>query len=118
MIKCEPPNYRPAQLLYAYAMENVLKGRMIANERKLIGEHKLSDEIKCHNLVVLAEKVKCELCTQEKRVMEALSKISVWAGGYPVATTADTAELSTLTSYWIGEHSTPLCGAASIAGLP
>jgi hypothetical protein len=31
-IKCEPPNYLPAQMLYAFALENVLKGLLIAKK--------------------------------------------------------------------------------------
>src|SRR5690348_13882869 len=30
-IKAMPPNYPPAQLLYAFAIENVLKGLIVAN---------------------------------------------------------------------------------------
>src|SRR6478672_7189661 len=32
---CEPPNYLPAKLLYAFALENVFKGIMVANDPAL-----------------------------------------------------------------------------------
>jgi hypothetical protein len=88
-IKCEPPNYRPAQLLYAYAIENVLKGLMIANDSGLADNRALRREITSHDLVALARKAKFELFVQETPVMAALSRISEWAGRYPVARTPE-----------------------------
>src|ERR1700746_1534751 len=37
-IACEPPNYPPAQVLYAYAIENVLKGLIVANDGTVVDE--------------------------------------------------------------------------------
>jgi len=42
-IKAIPPNYPPAQLLYAYAIENVLKGLVVANAPQLIEERELTE---------------------------------------------------------------------------
>jgi hypothetical protein len=55
-IKAIPPNYPPAQLLYAYAIENILKGLMIANAPQLIDERELSKKLKSHKLIELAKK--------------------------------------------------------------
>jgi hypothetical protein len=86
-IKAMPPNYPPAQLLYAYAIENVLKGLVIANSPQLIEEGELSGELKSHNLIKLAEKADFTVHVQERPVLEALSQLSMWAGRYPVART-------------------------------
>lgn len=84
-----PPNYPPAQLLYAYAIENVLKGLMVANEATLIDEQKVKRDLKSHHLMTLAKVAGCAVYAQEEPVLEALSQLSVWAGRYPVALTRD-----------------------------
>ncbi|MGO8977481.1 MAG: hypothetical protein ACLPTZ_21220 [Beijerinckiaceae bacterium] len=86
-IKAVPPNYPPAQLLYAYAIENVLKGLVIANTPRLIEEQELNEGLKSHNLIKLAEKAGLTVHVEERLVLEALSQLSVWAGRYPVART-------------------------------
>jgi hypothetical protein len=86
-IKAVPPNYPPAQLLYAYAIENVLKGLVIANRPQLIEERELNEELKSHNLMKLSEKASFTVHIQERPVLAALSQLSVWAGRYPVART-------------------------------
>ncbi len=86
-IKAIPPNYPAAQLLYAYAIENVLKGLVIANTPRLIEERELNGELKSHNLIQLAEKASFVIHVEERPVLEALSQLSVWAGRYPVART-------------------------------
>jgi hypothetical protein len=86
-IKAVPPNYPPAQLLYAFAIENVLKGLIVANTPGLIEERRLNDELTTHNLIKLAEKAQFTVHVQERPVLEALSQLSIWAGRYPVART-------------------------------
>lgn len=81
------PNYPPAQLLYAYAIENVLKGLIVANAPGLIDEQRLSGELQSHDLVKLAAKASFTVHVQEGPVLEALSALSIWAGRYPVART-------------------------------
>ncbi len=44
-IECQPPNYPPAQLLYAYAIENVLKGLIVANNPNVVNENRLSRQL-------------------------------------------------------------------------
>jgi hypothetical protein len=84
-IKAIAPNYPPAQLLYAYAIENVLKGLIVFKRPDLIQEHKLDDELKRHDLNELAEKAEVTVEQHERPVLEALSQLSIWAGRYPVA---------------------------------
>jgi hypothetical protein len=84
-IKADAPNYLPAQMLYAFAIENVLKGLIIAGNPALAGKHTISSEVKSHDLIKLARKASFELAVQELPVMKALSEIGVWAGRYPVA---------------------------------
>jgi hypothetical protein len=85
-IKAIAPNYPPAQLLYAYAIENVLKGLMVFKRPDLIQEHELHGELKTHDLNELAKKAKVTVDQQhEQPVLEALTRLSIWAGRYPIA---------------------------------
>jgi hypothetical protein len=86
-IKAVPPNYPPAQLLYAFAIENVLKGIIVADTPGFIQGRKLNDDLKTHDLAKLAAKANFTVHVQERPVLEALSQLSVWAGRYPVART-------------------------------
>lgn len=86
-IKAIPPNYPPAQLMYAYAIENVLKGLIISKWPDLIQERELAGELATHKLIKLAEKADFTVHVQERPVLEALSQLSIWAGRYPVART-------------------------------
>ena len=84
-IKATAPNYPPGQLLYAYAIENVLKGLIVFKRPDLIKEHKLDGELKNHDLNELAEKAEVTVEQDERPVLEALSRLSIWTGRYPVA---------------------------------
>ncbi len=81
-IQALAPNYPPAQLLYAYAIENVLKGLIVASRPRLIEERELNGELKSHDLLKLADKASFAVHVQEKPVLLALSKLSIWAGRY------------------------------------
>jgi len=84
-IKAIAPNYPPAQLLYAYAIENVLKGLIVLKWPGLIQEHELHGELKTHDLNKLAKKAKVTVDQQhEGPVLEALTNLSIWAGRYPI----------------------------------
>ena len=83
-IQSRPPNYPPAQLLYAYAIENVLKGLIVASEPALIDENRLNKALKSHDLLSLSETAGIQAFVQEEQVLRALSELSVWAGRYPV----------------------------------
>jgi hypothetical protein len=84
-IKAIAPNYPPAQLLYAYAIENVLKGLMVFKRPDLIQEHELHGELKTHDLNELAKKAKVTVEQRERPVLKALTNLSTWAGRYPIA---------------------------------
>jgi hypothetical protein len=85
-IKAIAPNYPPAQLLYAYAIENVLKGLIVFKRPDLIQEHGLHGELKTHDLNKLAKKAEVAVDQQSERaVLEALTHLSKWAGRYPIA---------------------------------
>jgi hypothetical protein len=85
-IKATAPNYPPAQLLYAYAIENVLKGLIVFKRPGLIQEHELHGELKTHDLNKLAKMAKVTVDQQHERpVLEALTHLSLWAGRYPIA---------------------------------
>jgi len=84
-IPCRTPNYPPALVLYAYAIENVLKGLIVANDPSLIDGDKLNAVLRTHELVDLAKRADFVVHVEEKPVLRALSELSVWAGRYPVA---------------------------------
>jgi hypothetical protein len=85
-IKAIAPNYPPAQLLYAYAIENVLKGLIVLKRPGLIREDELDGELTTHDLNELAKKAKVTVDQQHERpVLEALTRLSIWAGRYPIA---------------------------------
>jgi hypothetical protein len=85
-IKSTAPNYPPAQLLYAYAIENVLKGLILLKRPDLIQEHKLHGELFSHDLSYPAERAKVTVDQQHERpVLKTLSHLLIWAGRYPIA---------------------------------
>jgi hypothetical protein len=84
-VRCEPPNYLPAQLLYAFALENLFKGIMVANDTTLADETKLRGELKSHALDMLAAKAGFALSPEGQSLLKTLSEIAIWAGRYPVA---------------------------------
>jgi len=84
-IKARTPNYPAAQLLYAYALENLLKGIMVSNDPTLVSGGKLNPKLQTHDLLKLAKAAGFTLHAQEIPIAEALAKLSVWAGRYPVA---------------------------------
>jgi hypothetical protein len=84
-IEARVPNYPSAQLLYAYALENLLKGIRVAKDPSLVSSGKLNRKLASHGLVALAKEAGFVLHVQEIPVAEALSKLSIWRGRYPVA---------------------------------
>jgi hypothetical protein len=81
-----PPNYPPAQLLYAYAIENVLKGVIVANDATVIDENKISKKLQSHDLIQLSDAAELQVHKEERLLLAGLSDLAVWAGRYPVAT--------------------------------
>lgn len=84
-IKSDPPNYPPAQLLYAYAMENVLKGLIVTNDASVVDENKINERLKSHDLIELSASACVTVYAEEDAVLAALSDLSIWAARYPVA---------------------------------
>ena len=84
-IKARTPNYPPAQVLYAYAIENALKGLIVAKNPHLIDGDRLNKTLHSHDLRSLADTATFQVHVQEEPVLKALSLLSVWAGRYPVA---------------------------------
>jgi hypothetical protein len=84
-ILCRQPNYLPAQLLYAFAIENALKGLILVRNPGWIAPVRLSRRVKSHDLIVLANEAAFNLAALEAPVLEALSRIAEWIGRYPVA---------------------------------
>jgi hypothetical protein len=87
-IQCDPPNYLPGQMLRAFAVENALKGLIVAGDPSLKDGTKLNDLISRngHDLVDLAKRANFALDYEEVRVLAALSALGEWAGRYPTAT--------------------------------
>jgi hypothetical protein len=85
-VACVSPNYLPGQILYAFAMENALKGLMVARNPALVSPRRIDNSLKSHDLIRLAEKAQFSLALQEVPVLRKLSYITEWAGRYPVAT--------------------------------
>jgi hypothetical protein len=99
-IEAQPLNYVPAYLLYGYALENLFKGIVVANNTALISNTKLSSELTRHDLSYLAEKADVSLSPGERKTCDRLTAIVVWAGRYPAPTKADgypAAELPSIT---------------------
>lgn len=84
-VNAPAPNYPPAQMLYAFAIENVLKGLIVASDPSLINSDKLNAALRDHDLTALAKKAAFDVHAQEVPVLRALSELAVWAGRYPVA---------------------------------
>ena len=82
----DAPNYLPAQMLYAFALENALKGLMIEASPELVSDVAISGKVKGHDLIELAKRASFKLMEQEVTVLNALSELAMWAGRYPAAT--------------------------------
>lgn len=85
-VPCRPTIPQP-QLLYAYVIENVLKGLLVANSPGLIAEQRLNGELQSHAPAKHAAKASFSVHVQEGPVLDALSRLSTCAGRYPVTRT-------------------------------
>lgn len=75
-IQCIPPNYLPGQMLCAFALENALKGLMIANDPSLAGDTKLNQLIMNHDLAKLAKEGNFAVGGDEPRILKALTDLA------------------------------------------
>jgi hypothetical protein len=81
------PNYLPAGLLYGFAIENALKGLIIANQPDILSASRIDPQIASHDLIALATSAGLTLSDDERKVLGLMSIIVEWAGRYPVAKT-------------------------------
>ncbi len=67
------------------ALENVLKGLIIANDAKLIASGKLDNSLKSHNLIDLAKRVNgLILSKDEKHILQVCQDAIPYWGRYPI----------------------------------
>ncbi len=77
-------------MLAGFAMENVLKALIVQNQRESLEQefstkNELPKILKSHNLVVLAERAGLQFTNEgTKKLLDRLTRHSVWAGRYPV----------------------------------
>ena len=88
-IQEDTPNFLPAALLYAFALENVLKGLMVGRNLVAPSPRKVPKDLRSHDVLALARRVGESLTPDEERVLQQLSHIGEWAGRYPVAASVD-----------------------------
>lgn len=88
-ILAQPPNYLAAEMLLAFALENALKGLIIASDPSAVGKRKLDRRLTSHDLTILADRAGFSLHVTEQEIAKSLSLIAIWAGRYPVARDVD-----------------------------
>jgi hypothetical protein len=78
-------------MLTAYAVENILKGTLVAREGaalradpKFLQRGLLPDVLKGHNLLDLALRLNLQLDRRAQEALLRLERSAVWAGRYPV----------------------------------
>lgn len=85
LIKKSSAHSRSYILLASLALENVLKGLIIANDAKLIASGKLDKSLKSHNLIDLAKRVDgLILSKDEKRILQVCQDAIPYWGRYPI----------------------------------
>lgn len=83
-IKAPRPNYVPAQLLYGFAIENLLKGLRVAQNPELASIDKLAGELNKHELDGLASAADPTLTKLDREFLVLLTHLIKWAGRYPI----------------------------------
>jgi hypothetical protein len=81
--KFPPPNLNAAYMLVAFAIENLLKGLMIAKGIVRFSGQRLPSELVGHDLYAM-HKLATPKATVPQHVLEALTTMSVWSGRYPL----------------------------------
>jgi hypothetical protein len=78
----------PAMTLAAFALENALKGLMIAERPELVQpsveqpEILFDPQVRTHDLVQLATRAGVQLSSEERTLLARLSEFAEWAGRY------------------------------------
>jgi len=86
-IEADCPDFLTPMMLYAFAIENLLKGLIIAKDPSRISMTKLNPAITEHDLLKLADLAGMRIGDgMERVVLKILSEIGIWAGRYPTAT--------------------------------
>lgn len=84
-IQAETPRYLPGLLLYAYAIENLFKGLMAANNPEKLSESD-SNFFKGH-ISKVAEKSGVTVSEEQGKLIKRLEDIVMWMGRYPLPLT-------------------------------
>lgn len=76
-------------MLYAFAIENILKAQIILKNRIKFRKYvekrgRLPKELKSHDLFKLANSLDIQINASEEDLLRRLSRSAVWAGRYPV----------------------------------
>lgn len=71
-----------AYMLAGFAMENLLKGRLIAQQDAAARAGPF--KFKGHDLRQLAQDAGCTLSDDESRMLERVEQFAVWTGRYPI----------------------------------
>lgn len=79
------PDYVTPLMLYAYAIENILKGIVLASDTTTISMSELASDICVHNLPRLWKQAGLPLSEEDKKFLQVLTEFGIWAGRYPVA---------------------------------
>jgi hypothetical protein len=77
-------------LLMGLALENMVKGILVARDSSLVSGGKLSRDLTgSHDLLALFNKVGLELSAEDRDLLRRLGECVLWAGRYPVPKSED-----------------------------
>jgi hypothetical protein len=81
--KFPPPNFDAAYMLIAFAIENLLKGLIVAKERVTFSRQKMPGNLVTHDLHKL-HKLAAPGATISQHVLDSLTYMAEWRGRYPL----------------------------------
>ena len=84
LVRHPHPHMMPAFSLFGSALESIFKGIIVSKD--LIGEHKLSPNLKSHDLVQLSKDAGIVLNEPENRLLAWVSEVVIWKARYSVPT--------------------------------
>ncbi|MBI1259800.1 MAG: hypothetical protein GC204_20220 [Chloroflexi bacterium] len=74
----------PALMMMGYAIENALKGVIVAGKVELVSREKVDKSLKIHDLCALAGKAGITLGADEAGLLKMLEHYVTWSGRYPI----------------------------------
>lgn len=74
----------PALMMMGFAIENALKGIIVADDTTLVSSDRVEKNLKTHNLRNLAETADITLDDAEAGLLEMLEYYVTWSGRYPI----------------------------------